>query len=143
MGVNYFTNEQINELEKNPYVQKVTNKAITYTEEFRKEFYQRYCSKQSQSSIMHDLGFDVKVLGHCRIHSITKRIKKMAADRADFSDTRKNNTGRLRRREMTLEEEIVYLKHKLKYQQQQIEALKKINIVNKKQIWKQQKKNLE
>ena len=30
MGVNYFTEEQVKELEKNPYVKKVSNKSITY-----------------------------------------------------------------------------------------------------------------
>ena len=29
MGVNYFTEEQVKELEKNPYVKKVSNKSIT------------------------------------------------------------------------------------------------------------------
>ena len=42
---------------------------------------------------------------------------------------------------MTAEEEIAYLKHKIEYQKQQIEALKKIQFVEKKKIWKQQKKN--
>ena len=35
MGVNYFTEEQVRELEKNPYVKKVSNKSITYAEEFK------------------------------------------------------------------------------------------------------------
>ena len=33
MGVNYFTEEQVKELEKNPYVKKVSNKSITYAKE--------------------------------------------------------------------------------------------------------------
>ena len=35
MGVNYFTEEQVKELEKNPYVKKVSNKSITYEKEFK------------------------------------------------------------------------------------------------------------
>ena len=35
MGVNYFTEEQVKELEKNPYVKKVSNKSITYAKEFK------------------------------------------------------------------------------------------------------------
>ena len=42
MGVNHFSKEQIDELSKNPYVQRVTEKAITYTEQFREEFYLKY-----------------------------------------------------------------------------------------------------
>ena len=32
MGVNYFTDEQVEEFRKNPYVKNVSNKAITYEE---------------------------------------------------------------------------------------------------------------
>ena len=32
MGVIYFSNEQVKELEKNPYVKKVSAKSITYSE---------------------------------------------------------------------------------------------------------------
>ena len=35
MGVNYFSDEQVKELEKNPYVKKVSIKSITYSEEFK------------------------------------------------------------------------------------------------------------
>ncbi len=33
MGANYFSDEQVKELEKNPYVKKVSVKSITYSEE--------------------------------------------------------------------------------------------------------------
>ena len=39
MGVNYFSDEQVKELEKNPYVKKVSIKSITYSEEFKELFW--------------------------------------------------------------------------------------------------------
>lgn len=44
MGKNYLTKDQIEKLRLNPYVKQVSEKAITYTEEFREEFYVRYQS---------------------------------------------------------------------------------------------------
>ena len=142
MGVNYFTKEQIEQLSTNPYVQKVSEKAITYTTEFREEFYARYSHGELPSAILTSMGFDPKVLGPKRISNITVNSKKMM-ERGSFEDTRTVNSGRVRTKEMTPEEEIAYLKHKVEYQKQQIEALKKIQFVEKKKIWKQQKKNTE
>lgn len=42
MGVNYFTEEQVKELEKNPYVKKVSNKSITYAKEFKELYWIDY-----------------------------------------------------------------------------------------------------
>lgn len=42
---------------------------------------------------------------------------------------------------MSTDEEVAYLKHKIALQSQQIEALKKINTINRKASWIQQKKN--
>ena len=39
MGANYFNDEQVKELEKNPYVKKVSSKSITYSEEFKDLFW--------------------------------------------------------------------------------------------------------
>ena len=142
MSVNYFTEEQREKLRKNPYVLKVSEKAITYTEDFREQFYIKYTNGMTPTNIMREMGFDVIALGERRISNIAQRIKKMA-DKGCFKDTRADSSGRPRTKEMTPEEEISYLKHKIEYQKQQIEALKKISFVEKKKIWKQRKKNIE
>lgn len=38
----YFTKEQQIELQKNPYIQKVSAKSITYTKEFKEKFEEEY-----------------------------------------------------------------------------------------------------
>ncbi|WP_252233243.1 MULTISPECIES: HTH domain-containing protein [Clostridium] len=55
MGINHFTDEQILELQRNPYVRKVSNKAITYTDEFKKIFMYRYEAGDTPTSILREL----------------------------------------------------------------------------------------
>lgn len=35
MGKNYFSDEKVKEIQQNPYVKNVSNKAITYTDDLR------------------------------------------------------------------------------------------------------------
>lgn len=139
MGVNHFSKEQIDELSKNPYVQRVTEKAITYTEQFREEFYLKYNHGDTPASILRSMGFNTKVLGQKRINGIVQRIKKMA-EKGTFEDSREGSSGRPRTKEMTAEEEIAYLKHKIEYQKQQIEALKKFNLWRRKRYGNSRRK---
>ena len=89
------------------------------------------------------MGFDPYVLGESRIYNISKRVKAQASRSKGFKDTREEMSGRPRRKERTNDEEIAYLKHQVEYQRQQIEALKKINFIDKTAAWKQiqQEKN--
>ncbi|MCF1584206.1 IS3 family transposase, partial [Tetragenococcus koreensis] len=78
MGKNYFTEEQVAELNLNSNVQKVSTKAITYTEAFRQWFYQEYQDGKMPSIIFQEAGFDTNVLGKQRIQNFSKRTKNMA-----------------------------------------------------------------
>ena len=120
MGVNYFTEEQVKELEKNPYVKKVSNKSITYAKEFK-------------------YGFDPNVLGAKRRNTFTERLKKQTQRVEGFKDTRKDNSGRPSTKELSLEEQIERLKHKNKVLQQENDFLKRVRFINRKQISKQSK----
>ncbi len=142
MGKNYFTDEQIKDLESNPYIENVTKKSIKYSEEFKIEFWNRYNNNdESPSVILTSLGIDPHILGVKRISNIVQRIKKESQRLEGFKDTRKHNNGRPKTKDMTPEEKIAYLEHKIAYQQQEIEFLKKIRFVEKKEHWIQQKKN--
>ncbi|GEQ48902.1 HTH domain-containing protein [Tetragenococcus koreensis] len=131
MGKNYFTEEQIAELNLNPNVQKVSTKAITYTEAFRQWFYQEYQDGKMPSIIFQEAGFDTNVLGKQRIQNFSKRTKNMAQRLEGFTDLRAQNTGRPRNKEHTTEQELDYLRHKVALQEQQIDALKKTNFINR------------
>ena len=89
------------------------------------------------------MGLDPVILGPSRVHNITKRVKNQASRSAGFKDTREDSSGRPRHKERTQDEEIAYLKHLVEYQNQQINALKKINFIDKKAEWKRLKKNID
>lgn len=144
LGKNHFTEEQISLLDKNPYVKNISDRSITYTEEFREEFFIRYQENPLPSKILMEMGLDPTILGQSRVYNISKRVKKQALRTTGFKDTRQGSSGRPRHKERTQDEEIAYLKHQVEYQKQQIDALKKINFIDKKAAWKQQhKKNIE
>lgn len=63
MGVNYFTDEQVEELRNNPYVKHVSNKAITYEDSFKEYFYFQYSSSHTPTQIFATTGFDTKTIG--------------------------------------------------------------------------------
>lgn len=136
-----FNEEQIKVLKDNPYVKNVSEKAITYTDEFKEEFMKLYLKKYLPRQIFTMLGFDASALGERRISMVAERIKKKYKEGKSLEDTRKGHSGRLATRKLSKDEEIKKLKHKIKYQEQQIEYLKKITFVDKKSKWESRKKN--
>lgn len=52
MGKNHFTEEQQNELHRNPYFQKVSATSITYTTEFKERFEVEYRAGKLLSQIL-------------------------------------------------------------------------------------------
>ena len=146
MSVRCFTDEQVEELRKNPYVKHVSNKAITYEEKFKEYFYQQYTNGVGPTQIFRNAGFDDKVLGHKRIKCFTDRNKAYVKRDEGFIDKRKESSGRPKTKDLTPDEEIARLKHKNKVLQQENDFLKRVRFINKKQIFqasktKRQKKN--
>ena len=125
MVKNYFTDEQQNELRNNIYVKNVSEKAITYTEDFRMKFAMKYQEGVSPSSILIDMGFDPIVLGKKRQDGIVTRIKNNLDRPQGFTDTRKNNSGRPITRDLSDMEKLKRLEQKIKYLKQENEFLKK------------------
>ena len=89
-----FTIEEQEKLRVNPYVKNVTDKSITYTEEFREYFINQYNLGKLPKEIFKEAGFDINILGNKRIKSNTKRFKKMSERLEGFKDTREDNSGR-------------------------------------------------
>ena len=146
MGVNYFTDEQVEEFRKNPYVKNVSNKAITYEEKFKEYFYEQYTKGVSPTQIFRNAGFDTDLLGHKRIDGFYRRNRACTIRDEGFIDKRKGSSGRPKAKDLTPDEEIARLKHKNKVLQQENDFLKRVRFINKKQIFqasktKRQKKN--
>ena len=140
MARKMFSEEEIRVLQANPYVQKVGEKSITYTQDFREFFVSEYLKGKSPTQILRTAGFDTTVLGRERIHSISKNFRKMEARPEGLADTRKGNSGRPVTKDLTPEEEINRLKNKIKYLEQENEFLKKVRFLDRKAQQKQNRK---
>lgn len=76
MGKNYFIDEQVQQLQLNPYVKNVSNKAITYTDEFKVVFTEKYLQGNPPSVILRGMGFDPHILGKKRIDRFVGNVYK-------------------------------------------------------------------
>lgn len=94
MGKNYFTDNQQENLLKNPYIKTVSEKSITYTKEFKEIFAEEYISGKNPSQILIEMRIDPHILGYRRINGIVNRIKKYQLRPEKFEDMRKTKSGR-------------------------------------------------
>lgn len=141
MGKNYFTDEQVQQLNMNPYVIKASNKAITYTDDFKITFTVKYLEGNPPSVILREMGFNPHILGKKRIDRFVSNIYKYKARGDDFSDQRGVNSGRPSfKEELTDKERIARLELKIKYLKQENEFLKKIEFIDKKAALETQQK---
>lgn len=142
MGINHFTEEQQEELRKNSYIKKVSDKSITYTTEFRELFASEYHAGKIPSQILTQCGIDPRVLGRCRKSALVAMVKKCESRLDGFEDTRKGYSGRSIKKDLTDAERISRLEHQIKYLKQENEFLKKIEFLDKKAEWKEKWKQL-
>lgn len=130
MGKNYFSDEQVQQLQLNPYVKKVSNKAITYTDEFKVVFTEKYLKGNPPSIVLREMGFDPHILGKKRIDRIVGNVSKYQARNGDVSDMRKGCSGRPSTKELSDKERIARLEHQVEYLKQENEFLKKIEFLD-------------
>jgi transposase InsO family protein len=124
-----FSDEEIKELKNNKYTKAVSDKAITYTNDFKKLVVDEYNNGMLPREIFEKYGYDANIIGKTRIRSNTYRWRKAYEKRGilGLEDTRKNHSGRPLIRELTLEEKYERLQAKNKYLQAEIDLLKKLD----------------
>ena len=129
-----FNDKQIKLLAKNPNVLKVSDKAITYSEEFKNKFIEENSKGILPRKIFEDNGFDIEIIGLKRIEQSAARWKKKYADMGvlGLKDSRKSNSGRPLLRELTAQEEIERLKAKISLLEIENEFLKKLDEIERK-----------
>ena len=142
MGKNYFTPEQVEELRKNKYVKHVSEKAITYTEEFKEIFMLEYQNGKLPSQILVEMGFDTKTLGYKRIDNIVQNCKKQSLRPEGFKDTRADNVnmGRPRTRDLSQEELIERQKQEIELLKAKVEYLSLLRRAEREANWKEKSK---
>jgi hypothetical protein len=122
MSIYRFTEKEIEELRNNPNVKNVTEKAITYTKEFKEYFIREYSKGRQIREIYEEAGFDVEVLGN-RTNKSTYRWKQQSKRLEGLKDTRKGGSGRLRTRHLTKDELIQRQKAEIAYLKQERDFL--------------------
>ncbi|MGX4667643.1 IS3 family transposase [Cerasibacillus sp. JNUCC 74] len=128
MTKKYFTEKEVNDLFVNPNVKSASNKAITYTDEFRRLFISESEKGKFPSQIFEENGFDIEVIGKDRVKKTANRwrtaYKKSGV--LGLSDSRSNISGRARQKELTLEEKNVRLEAQVQLLRAENELLKKL-----------------
>ncbi len=125
-----FSNYEIDKLSKNKYVLKVSDKAITYTNEFKIHFIAEYSKGKTSRVIFEEAGFDVDVIGIRRIDCAGARWRKAYKENGvlGLDDTRRNNSGRPRQRKITKDEIIAKQNAEIEYLKAEVELLKKLEL---------------
>ena len=128
MSKKIFTDEEVIILSQNKYVKKVSNKGITYTDEFKRIFITENQKGKLPRQIFKEHNFDIDIIGMKRIKSSGNRWR-VAFRRngiAELQDTRKFNTGRPTEKDLSLQEKYEKLEAKIKLLQAENELLKKL-----------------
>ena len=130
MSKKIFSEKEINELSKNKYVKKVSQKGITYTNEFKLHFIAEYEMGKTPRQIFQDAGFDIQVIGIKRIECASDRWRKSYKEKGvlGLDDKRALNSGRTLNRELTLEEILAKKDAEIEYLKAELELVKKLEV---------------
>jgi len=130
MSKKLFSSEEITKLKNNKYVKSVSEKGITYTDEFKILFIAEYSNGKLPRCIFEDAGFDSEIIGSERIKSSSKRWRKSYRESGELGlrDTRKTNSGRPIQHELTQEELLAKKDAEIAYLRSEVELLKKIEL---------------
>ena len=130
MSKSKFTPEQQELLRANPFTHRVTSCQISFTKEFKEEFWRRYTEKRmAPADIMTSLGYSPEILGITRISGIQKHIRDEFRANRCFSHGRKICLEGLEPLPPQTEPSVERLQHELLYLRQEIEFLKKISFI--------------
>lgn len=125
-----YTPKQIKELEKNPYVLKVTKHKLYYTAKMKEDFWVSYQAGNAPRKILADFGFDLSIFGQKQIDSLVQHIKKQALSGNGFTEG-ENRTKRIpmkatNENELASPQSIERMQNELLYLRQEVDFLKKI-----------------
>lgn len=128
MSNKLFTKKELEILSKNRYVKNVSEKGITYTDEFKNVFITENEKGKLPREIFEECGFDIDILGITRIKASAGRWRTSYRKNgvSGLTDTRKLNPGRTSEKEFSIEEKYKRLKAQNNLLKAENELLKKI-----------------
>lgn len=133
MSKRTFSTKEIKKLRNNPNVQRVSERAITYTNSFKNKFIDEYLTGKLPRQIFMENGFDAEVIGMKRIEQSAHRWKKAYDNNGliGLTDSRKAGSGRPLKRELTPSEVIERQQARIKLLEGQVELLKKLEVTER------------
>lgn len=127
-----FSKEEVKELSKHPYVEKVSEWTVSFTEEFKRIAYGEYIRGKSIREIFAEAGLDEKLLGEKRIQNFRAQLILKADDENGFADKRRDKSlQKPPSTEAQMMKRIRELEHRNAYLEQENDFLKKIQELEK------------
>lgn len=133
MSGKLFNNIEIEMLSNNKYVKNVSERAITYTEEFKNIFVLESDKGKYPRKIFNECGLDINIIGIERIKSAAKRWKDAYKINGftGLVDSRKFNTGRPNGEFLSVEAKYERLQAQVNLLKAENELLKKIKFLER------------
>ena len=128
MSSRSFTEEEMAILKENKYTYSVSPNTISFTIEFKKEFWKRYQSGERPREIVEALGYDYQMLGETRVSGLQGMIKKQALE-GNFREGPHTSYAIKNHPDyssMPDNQKLHAMEHELYYLRHEIEFLKKI-----------------
>ena len=125
-----FTDAQVKKLSKNKWIKKITNKGITYTDEFKYKLVKE-CKKYKKfpQDVFKECNIDPEIVGKTRIRNCAYRWRMQFSKTGEIKDTRMNNDGRPLERELSIKEKLERAEAKIKILEAENELLKKNELI--------------
>ena len=127
----HFTQEQQNLLLQNPYITKVTEKSITYSEKFKLHAINEYAKGKTPTEIFREAGLEPKIIGSKNPGRSLSRWRSVYLKEGQaglMGEKRgRRSSGRPKTSDMSLEERLIAAEAKIAYLQMENEFLKKLD----------------
>ena len=133
MSKKIFTEKEIKQLSTNKYVKSVSSKGITYTDEFKHIFIAEKEKGNLREKYLNNVGLMLRSWGWIEFIQRVKDGEKLTIMNGiiGLRDTRAENSGRPRERELTLEEKNARLEAQINLLKAENELLKKIRFAER------------
>lgn len=128
-----FNEKELKILSQNKYVNSVTSKKITYTNEFKLLLIAAHDNGKTTKQIFKECGFDVETLGMIRIKAAGKRWRRTFKEEGvlGLDDGRKLVNKKTSNKKLTLKEQNSRLEAQVKLLKAENELLKKIELLER------------
>ena len=130
MSKRLFTDAQVKKLSRNKWIKNITNKGITYTNEFKYKLVKE-CEnyKKFPQDVFRECGIEPEIVGIRRIESSAHRWRKQLNSIGEIKDTRKGASGRPLEHELSDKEKLERAEARIKLLEAENELLKKNELI--------------